>query len=338
MDKVELNCVEVLDTIACGIVLLDTGGRILVWNHWMMRYSGVASEAALGLKLTEVFPEIAGNRLDAAVTMALSHRLPGVLSPSIHRPPLPLFRRASERSQGVRLQQLINVTPLRLACGTGCTLQIHDVSLSVQRERKLREQTDALEASHASLQARFDEIHALHSQIATLSTRDVLSGLFSRKHIDQELPKAFDEAIAKGHPVTLMMVDIDLLGQINDKHGREAGDAVLKAAGALLLEKLPPQALAGHYDQDDFIVLLPGVSGDHARQMAENWRMAFADMRIENGASTVKATLSVGIAASQENGDDLHSLYEYLKLALFLAKPDGYNRVVVFDSGQGSAS
>jgi diguanylate cyclase (GGDEF)-like protein/PAS domain S-box-containing protein len=333
MSHVVLNCVDVLDTIACGIVLLDANGRILVWNRWMTRYSGVADEAALGLTLPEVFPEIAGSRLEAAVSLALSHRLPGVLSPSIHRPPLPLFQRAADRANGTRLQQLINVTPLRLAAESGCTLQIHDVSLSVKRERKLREQTDALEASNASLQAKLDEIEALHSQIAAMSKRDALSGLYARKHLDQELPKAFNAAIAQGLPTSLMMVDIDLLGQVNDEYGREAGDAVLKAAGALLLEKLPPKALAGRFDQDDFVVLLPGVTSDLARQMAESWRLAFADMSIDSGEETVRATLSVGIAGTVENGDDLYSLYEYLKLALFLAKHDGYNRVVVFDSG-----
>lgn len=332
MDSPALNCGDVLDTIACGIVLLDRAGRIVVWNRWMTRYGGIAGEAALGRTLPEVFPEIAGSRLDAAINMALSHRLPGVLSPSIHRPPLPLFRRAAERVKGDRLQQLINVTPVRLAGGAGCTLQIHDVSLSVQRERKLREQTDALESSHASLQARFDEIHALHSQIANLSLRDSLSGLYARKHLDQEIPKAFSAALAEGLPVSMMMVDIDLLGQVNDKYGREAGDAVLKAAGSLLQEKLPPQALAGRYDQDDFIVLLPGMSAGLARQMAESWRLAFAEQAIQGGASAFHATLSIGVAASPENGDDLNSLYEYLKLALFLAKHDGYNRVVVFES------
>lgn len=331
-------CVGVLDTIACGIAVLDETGCIRVWNRWLARHSGIDADDALGKTLEEVFPELSGSRFAQAVRMALSHRLPGLLSPSIHRPPLPLFRRPVERARGERLQQLINIAPVRLTAGTGCTLQIQDVSLSVQRERKLREQTDALAAGNASLQARLDEIQALQAQITAMSARDALTGVFNRERLDEELKHALSTAANNGEPLSALLVDVDKLKHINELHGFEAGDAVLKALGTLLLDKLPARAVAGRYDEDQFVVLLPGVPRDQAKQLADQWRELFAAHAVPSGGQAIAACFSAGIASFPDNAQDARSLLEYLKLALFLAKHDGQNCVVLFDSGAGSAA
>lgn len=325
---------EVLDAIACGIILLDATGRVLVWNKWMVRHSGIPDDIAIGQPLIKVFPELAGSRLDQAVKMALSHRLAGMLSPSIHQPPLPLYRRPGDREQDNRLQQMINVTPIRMSGQIACSVQVHDVTVAIQRERKLREQAEALAAGNASLQARLDEIQALHEQIDQMNARDPLTGVLNRDHIDAALQAALSQAGTDGTPVALLMIDIDLLKHVNEEYGLVAGDALLRAVGALLRDGLPPQAAAGRYAADNFLVVLPGLAAEDAHALAENYRqqMAATDLRVDT--RSFRMTLSIGVAMFPRDNQDAAGLIECLNLALFLAKHDGYNRVVAFNAGQ----
>lgn len=318
---------EVLDAIACGIVMLDTDSRVLVWNRWMVRHSGIPDDIAIGRRFAEVFPDIDRTRLGEAINTALSHRLAGIVSPSIHQPPLPLYRQPADRESDARLQQMVNITPIRLGPAPVCILQIHDVTLSVMRERRLREQADAL-------QVRLDEIHALQEQIALMNAQDPLSGLFNRDHLDELLKNTLAACREQNRPMALCLLDIDLLKQVNEAYGRAAGDAVIKALGAVVKETLPPHAIAGHHESDQFLVMLPGMSADQARDFAETCRTTFAVRQIDSENPQLRSTLSAGVASFPQHGETEETLLECLNLALFLAKHDGYDQVVEFDPGQ----
>lgn len=318
---------EVLDAIACGIVMLDADSRVLVWNRWMVRHSGIPDDIAIGRRLVEVFPGIEETRLGEAVKTALSHRLAGLVSPSIHQPPLPLYRQQADRQRDVRLQQLINVTPIRVPGKPVCVLQIHDVTVAVMRERRLREQADAL-------QKRLDEIETLQEQIALMAACDPLTGVLNRDHIDKALLTALSQARAADTTVALLMIDIDLLKQVNEEYGLMAGDALLKAVGVMLREGLPAGASAGRYEADNFLVVLPGQTTESAHALAETYRLQMSATPVRVDTQSVPATLSIGVAAFPQDNRNAEGLIECLNLALFLAKHDGYNRVVAFNMGQ----
>jgi diguanylate cyclase (GGDEF)-like protein len=325
---------DVLDAIACGIVVLDNRERVLAWNRWMERHSNIPADRAMGQPLGALFPEIRGKRLDEAIRSALKHGLAGLLSPSMHLPPLPLHVDCSQQATHPRMQQIINITPLHMAGAAACTLQIQDVTTSVQRERKLREQTVALHKKNLELRARIDDIHSLQDQITEMSTHDALTGTLNREAIDTALLKALAEAQAAQHTLSVVLFDIDLLRHINETWGTTAGDEVLRTLGVQLAEMLPPQSIAGRYGTDEFLVLLPGMDVDTAWQLAENCRNRFNEQRIHTDSTPLQVTLSAGVAAFPMDSLDVGSLIECVSLALFLAKHDGYNRTVRYDAGQ----
>ncbi len=153
-----------LDAVDLGIVVLDGQRQILAWNRWMSRHADLARDLVIGRPIMRVFPQMAGTRLQGAVDTALSHRLAALLSPSMHPPVLPLFKTAKDRQAQIGMQQLINITPLKLPSvvpahdasssqspSPACMIQIQDVTASVVRERKLREQTERVSAINLKL-------------------------------------------------------------------------------------------------------------------------------------------------------------------------------------------
>jgi len=145
----------ILDAMVLGVVVLDHDTRVLVWNRWMVKQSGIPDDVAIGRPLAEIFPELATNgRLQNAIDQALSHRLASIISPSIHRrPPLPLYRDPGSRERQERLQQLIHVTPIYLEGLRGCTFQVQDVTAAVNRENLLRDQSADLSVRNQQLNA-----------------------------------------------------------------------------------------------------------------------------------------------------------------------------------------
>lgn len=318
----------VLDAIANGVVVIDAAGRVLVWNRWMVRHSGIPEDIAIGRHLVEIFPEIARTRLDEAVKMALSHRLAALVSPSVHFPFLPLYRHPADREPDNRMQQLINITPIKLSGAAACTLQVQDVTAAVLRERRLREQASALAQGNAALQLRLDEILALQKQVAEMRLRDPLTGLFNPTHMRTALEAAVTHAQHGDAPLALVLLDVDGLKLVNEMHGRPAGDDVLKAVGALLSALLPASGIAGRHGGDEFLVLLPATPPATAKALVDAWWPQFV-----TGERPLKTTLSAGIAVCPAHGRTAEELVQCANLALFLAKHDGRNRAVVFDIG-----
>ncbi|MBP2314275.1 hybrid sensor histidine kinase/response regulator [Azospirillum soli] len=144
-----LHCLEGLDL---GIVILDGGRRIVHWNSWMSRHSGIPRRLAIGSELCELFPEAQGGRLAGAVREAIDTGLSAVLSHHVNASLLPLMR-ADNQGEELVAQSII-VRPVKIGAGCGCLIQIHDQTYAVERERKLRVQRNA--RYHAIVEAAQD--------------------------------------------------------------------------------------------------------------------------------------------------------------------------------------
>lgn len=320
----------VLDAVTAGVIVLDANGAVLVWNRWMAEYSGIADDLAVGRQLFDIFPEISTNRLGSAVVMALSHRLAGLVSPSLQSPPLPLYRSESDREQNRRLWPMIHVSPIHMAGMPACAIHIQDVTTAVLRERRLREQSAELEQRNAELQLQLQEIRTLQQEIAAMHARDPLTGVLDRRHIEEFCAAELARAAADDSPLVLAVADVDRLKDINESHGHASGDAALRAAAALLREVLPPAAGVGRFAHDEFLVVMPGMQIEAVRTWAEDVRRRFAALRIDGEAGSFGATLSVGLTAFPHHGRTYDELMQSLNLALFLTRHEGYDRIIAF--------
>lgn len=158
------------------------------------------------------------------------------------------------------------------------------------------------------------------------SRTDALTKLFNRRFFDERIAFEFERAQHFRQPLSLLVVDIDHFKAFNDQHGHSRGDEVLRTVARQLLDGVRDQDIVCRYGGEEFVLILPGASGDQAMQVAESLRYAIEQSKV-HGAESI--TISVGVA-SPGDGDlaDVGALFRAADAALYQAKAAGRNRVV----------
>lgn len=158
------------------------------------------------------------------------------------------------------------------------------------------------------------------------ATTDGLTGMHNRRYFDDamvEYLKAF-RAIEK--PVGMMVLDLDHFKAINDTHGHDIGDEVLRQVAACLLEFTRYHDVVARLGGEEFAILSPNISVRQLHALADRIRAAIGDLKIVSGNVTLRVTVSIGLAVwdGRESGDDL---YRRADTQLYAAKRQGRNRV-----------
>jgi diguanylate cyclase len=212
---------------------------------------------------------------------------------------------------------------------TGNASNVRANQLRSTRE-KLRLGEQALHANNDLLQQQLAEIQILQDKLKEQAVRDPMTGLFNRRYLDTILPHELARCARDGVPLCLMMMDIDHFKHVNDSHGHQGGDEVLKACASLLIDSVRASDVACRYGGEEFLLLLPNMAEENAVIRAEQWRAAFAATSVEFGGMAIRATVSIGIACYPEDGCTSEVLIRCADLALYRAKAEGRNRAVVF--------
>lgn len=168
----------------------------------------------------------------------------------------------------------------------------------------------------------------LREHLSEQAIRDRLTGLYNRRHLDDQLPVEFERARRKGQPVCLAMVDIDHFKHFNDDFGHEAGDEVLRAIGRYLRESLRRVDLVFRYGGEEFTVILSEADAAGARARLEAIREGAKGLSVWYGGEKLPTpSLSVGVAFSDAEHLDPESLIRAADRALYRAKDLGRDRV-----------
>jgi diguanylate cyclase (GGDEF)-like protein len=186
--------------------------------------------------------------------------------------------------------------------------------------------------ANLALQKQLHEIHALQALLSEQVTRDPLTGLYNRRYLDTTLERELVRCRREGQPLSLMLIDIDHFKQTNDTYGHQAGDEVLKQLAALLTEQARAADVPCRFGGEEFLLLLPGMPQDVALERAEQWRRTFEATTFVFGEFRIHVTLSFGIATYPGHGTSAAALIRCADRALYRAKKEGRNRVVVFDA------
>ena len=173
------------------------------------------------------------------------------------------------------------------------------------------------------------ELQALQFELREQAIRDPLTGLFNRRYLNETLEREIARAARENYPVSFIMSDIDHFKTINDTYGHPVGDIVLKNLAAELISHARVGDIICRHGGEEFLVILPGVSSDDAFQIAERSRKSFQALRTEHGGFEIRATLSSGIATFPKNGTKSMELIALADQALYQAKSNGRNCVVV---------
>ena len=162
------------------------------------------------------------------------------------------------------------------------------------------------------------------------SVRDSLTGLFNRRYMDESFGREISRAQRIGSALGIIMFDIDHFKNFNDTLGHDAGDAILRELGTFLLEQFRSEDIVCRFGGEEFIVILPGASLDNTRKRAESLRKAVKQLDVyHHGTLLNKITLSIGVASFPDHGEDAEALLRAVDQALYRAKNEGRDQVVV---------
>ena len=162
------------------------------------------------------------------------------------------------------------------------------------------------------------------------SVRDSLTGLFNRRYMDESFGREISRAERIGSALGIIMFDIDHFKNFNDTLGHDAGDAILRELGTFLLEQFRSEDIVCRFGGEEFIVILPGASLDNTRKRAKSLRKAVKQLdAYHHGTLLNKITLSIGVASFPDHGEDAEALLRAVDQALYRAKNEGRDRVVV---------
>ena len=158
---------------------------------------------------------------------------------------------------------------------------------------------------------------------------DGLTGVCNRRHFQVLLAREAERARSSGHPLALLLADVDRFKGVNDRFGHPAGDAVLQHVARVLARRLRRSDVVARYGGEEFAVLLPGTDRDAAFTLAEELRreVEAAPATLPAPAAPVAVTVSFGAAAMPADAAEENGLVAAADRALYRAKEGGRNRV-----------
>jgi two-component system, cell cycle response regulator len=162
------------------------------------------------------------------------------------------------------------------------------------------------------------------------ATHDGMTGLLNRACGMDTLWREFARSERTGHPISIVMADLDHFKAVNDLYGHSAGDQVLTDAAKRMLSKVRPYEILVRYGGEEFLTILCECDAPEAEVVAERLRRVLADEPIEVEGKRVPLTASFGVAScSQPSGMSIEDLIRMADKALYRAKAEGRNRVNV---------
>jgi diguanylate cyclase (GGDEF)-like protein len=170
----------------------------------------------------------------------------------------------------------------------------------------------------------------LRETLRGLSIRDPLTGLFNRRYLEESLDRELRRAQRRSLPVAILMLDVDHFKRFNDTFGHEAGDLVLKEVATILRSNSRAEDIACRYGGEEFTLILPEMSLEHAKAKAQLINAAVRQLRVLQGQQALgPVTISVGVAIFPIDGSNGRDVLHAADAALYRAKQCGRDRVDV---------
>jgi diguanylate cyclase (GGDEF)-like protein len=168
-----------------------------------------------------------------------------------------------------------------------------------------------------------------------LSETDDLTGLFNTRGFAIAANRLFGQALRYERPASVLMIDPDNLKGVNDAHGHDAGNRLLRQLASAIQTELRATDVPARYGGDEFIVLLPETPAKGALDVAERIRNAISTAPLSIAGRTIACSVSVGVSCFPEDARSLDALAARADRALYQAKKNGRNCVVRYEPVSG---
>ena len=168
------------------------------------------------------------------------------------------------------------------------------------------------------------------AELREKSVRDVLTGLYNRRYLEETLTRELKRAARKEYSLGIIMIDIDHFKRINDTLGHAAGDAFLKEFDKLLIDQVRQYDIACRYGGEEFVLMMPEVTKELTRERAEILLEKTKQLKVQYKEKILESiTISLGVAIYPEHGSTCEVILKSADDALYKAKREGRDRVVV---------
>jgi diguanylate cyclase (GGDEF)-like protein/PAS domain S-box-containing protein len=202
-----------------------------------------------------------------------------------------------------------------------------DITQRVQADQELHN------ANH-QLQKQLTEIKKLESALREQAIRDPLTGLFNRRYLEEVIEQNLSKASRKEMPLSVVIVDLDALKEINDTYGHiTGGDQALLALAKTISETCRAEDTICRYGGDEFLIILYDTPLSIAHKRALEWKENIKEIKLSAKNKEFGITFSAGVAAFPQNGLSSEEILIQADNALYKAKKAGRNQVMVSQEG-----
>lgn len=174
------------------------------------------------------------------------------------------------------------------------------------------------------------EAKRLMETLREANLRDPMTGLHNRRFLEESVENLLAQAQRRGSHLSILMLDLDYFKMVNDTHGHDAGDAVLKALAKVLTRSVRGSDYVIRYGGEEFMILLHETGGTAAIDVAEKIRISVEGLKVPIAGGVLQKTISIGVADYPADSDTFWQTVKFADVALYKAKESGRNRVVRF--------
>ncbi len=289
--------IEVLDSLSDPVYLVDRGRTIRFWNRACERVTGYRAVEVVGRRcFDDILRHVDENGRRLCVGFCpLAHTM---------RDGEPRQTRVwLHHKRGHRLPVFVGVNPIRDSAG--------------QIIGAIETFTD--ESTLAATQERVAELERL-------AMVDALTGVPNRRYLELTLPSRLAELRRHGAPFVAAFADIDHFKQINDAHGHDAGDAILRMTATTLAGNLRGSDELARYGGEEFVLLLHHTDAEASRSVCERLRKLVASSSLDTPGGPVSVTVSFGATLATPN-DSPESVLRRADALLYHSKENGRDRI-----------
>lgn len=296
---------SLIENMSDGVLVLDIQGRIVDINPAMENFLEAPPSSFLGKNVSDALNiwNDSTEHLLTGLETRTELRLPNKTSRYLDLRVTPLYDDDQHLS--------------------GRLIIFRDVTDRKEVEKDLRHAMDRL-------QTQLIEIGLLQSQLREQAIRDALTNLFNRRYLDETLERELARATRDVYPLCIVMMDIDHFKDVNDTYSHEAGDLVLKTLAKTITDQSRQGDFACRYGGEEFVLVMPNISLEVAKERAQSLHQAVSTMFIPFGRFMLNITMSMGISMFPAHGETRDELLRTADKALYAAKNAGRNQVSVY--------
>ncbi len=293
---------QIFDMVNTGIVILDKNLKVYKWNRWMETYSKLPSEKVIGSSIFSFFPNLDESWFKRNCKSVLAFGNFAFFSQKLHGYCFPFKAVNTLGSEIEFMQQNCTMGPLR-----NDNNQIEYLYITVQD---------------------VTEVAVYEKKLIEMNVKDGLTGIYNRRHLETKLSEEFERHKRYSTSFSMIMLDIDHFKKINDTHGHQCGDFVLKALTALIGKRMRTVDVLARYGGEEFCCLLPETSLEPAIALAEHLRKIVEKNIFEFNDTKLTITISQGVSEMRKNIESTEAMLKLADDALYEAKRTGRNKVI----------